>query len=184
MSLWTLCEMGLSNGLALVCDQLKFLSISSLILWLHGDDTVIFNLMRNFQTHVKNRYLEHFAICWHKSMSTLTRVLRLVAWWHQAINWCPEPMLTSHQWCSVAYIRRSVISHQACKLLFSMMSLKIILLKFLPHLPGTDESIFKFQRAYLATQYMKMWFRCLHDGSMMYTCQLYQLPVETRTVSI
>ena len=58
-----------------------------------------------------------------------------------SVTWAlPELMGISHQWDSVAFsIHLRAISQQMPKLLFSTMSLKIILLKMLPHFPGANE---------------------------------------------
>ena len=49
----------------------------------------------------------------------------------------PETMLTSHWWGSVAFIWKQFF--EVTKLNFCFMSLKVTLLKLLPHLPGAEE---------------------------------------------
>ena len=68
---------------------------------------------------------------------TLIFLWFLFAWWQQAITGING---ISHQRDSVAFsIHLRAISQQIPKLLFSTMSLKIILLKILPHFPGANE---------------------------------------------
>ena len=84
-----------------------------------------------------------------------------VAWWHQAITW------TSVDFSLVRFfgIHLRAIPQWALKLLFCIMSLKILLLKFLLHLPGANElhNISRIRpRAILGPVKSKKFLHCLH----------------------
>ena len=61
--------------------------------------------------------------------------LRFVAWRHQAITWTNVDFWLGR----FSGIPLGAISHWVTKLLYYIMSLKIILLEILPHIPGANE---------------------------------------------
>ena len=73
---------------------------------------------------------------WHRSGSTWG-MLWLVSWRHQAIT-CANVDFSIVRFCG---IQQSAILQRSPKLLSCIMSLKIILLRLAPHLPGTTELI-------------------------------------------
>ena len=66
--------------------------------------------------------------------------LWFVAWWHQAITWT----IVNFSLMRFCGICPRAISQQVPKLLFCTMTLKIILLKLLPHLPVANELSLRF----------------------------------------
>ena len=60
---------------------------------------------------------------------------KLVVWQHQTIIWTND----GFSWVRFCDIHLRAISQQVPKVLFCIMSLKILLLKLLPHLPGVNE---------------------------------------------
>ena len=71
------------------------------------------------------------AIWWHRSGSPLAQV---IAFLPDGTKPLPEPVLTYNQWSLVA-----PISQKQAKISIHKMSLKNTLIKFLPHLPGSNE---------------------------------------------
>ena len=93
--------------------------------WLVADD--------NFNCMVLNFYICKY-VWWHRSGSTLALVWPF-AWQHQVIIW------TNIDFSSVRFctIHLNAISKWVTKLIFCIMSSKIILLKLLSHLPEANE---------------------------------------------
>ena len=77
----------------------------------------------------------------------------LVAWWQQAIDWTNVdfPLV---RFCG---IHQRIISQWVTKLLFCIMSFKIILLKLHPQLLGVNELIFPWGTFIFPQNYLPPW---------------------------